>query len=282
MTYLIYGATGLIGSEVVRQLVFKGENVIACTRKAADKKQDTHLKWISVDAAHPEKGTEYLELTDRLFLMAPTGNLDQFKLLKPWIDKAKQYSVKKIVLMTAMGLEHAPPEIPFKKLENYLAESGIEYIILRPNWFMQNFQTMWLDGIKNNKKIYFPGGDAKVSFIHTDDIANSILGAFNNIEEKNRAFLLTGREAINHFEVTQILSKIIKSDISYIDISNEDFMLILSSAGFSEEYAAFLGHIAKDLKESKSIAITGDVKYLTGKEPIKFAEYAESNALIWE
>ena len=59
-------------------------------------------------------------------------------------------------------------------------------------------------------------------------------------------------------------------------------MLILSSAGFSEEYAAFLGYIAKDLKENKSIAITGDVKYLTGKEPIKFADYAESNALNWE
>jgi uncharacterized protein YbjT (DUF2867 family) len=282
MTYLIYGATGLIGSEVVRQLMLKGENVIASTRKVADKKHDTRLKWINVDATNPEMGTEYLELTDRLFLMAPTGNLDQFKLLKPWIDKAKQNSVKKIVLMTAMGLEYAPPEIPFKKLEIYLEESGIEYIILRPNWFMQNFQTMWLDGIKNNKKIYFPGGDAKVSFIHTDDIANSILGAFNITEEKNRAFLLTGRESINHFEVAQIISKIIKSDISYIDISIEDFMLILSSAGFSEEYAAFLGHIAKDLKDNKSIAITGDVKYLTGKEPIKFAEYAESNALIWE
>jgi uncharacterized protein YbjT (DUF2867 family) len=279
---LIYGATGLIGSEVVRQLMLKGENVIASTRKVADKKHDTRLKWINVDATNPEMGTEYLELTDRLFLMAPTGNLDQFKLLKPWIDKAKQNSVKKIVLMTAMGLEYAPPEIPFKKLEIYLEESGIEYIILRPNWFMQNFQTMWLDGIKNNKKIYFPGGDAKVSFIHTDDIANSILGAFNITEEKNRAFLLTGRESINHFEVAQIISKIIKSDISYIDISIEDFMLILSSAGFSEEYAAFLGHIAKDLKDNKSIAITGDVKYLTGKEPIKFAEYAESNALIWE
>lgn len=282
MNYLIYGATGGVGREVLKILLERGENVVGCTRKPSLQKQHSNCKWIEVDTEIPEKGTDYLKNIDYVFLMSPPGHMDQFTLLKPWIDSAKIQGVKRIVLMTAMGIEHAPPVVPFKKLELYLESSGIDYVILRPNWFMQNFQYNWLGGIKMDRKIYFPGGTAKVSFIDTNDIARSVLGAFGDSIHKNRGFMLTGREAIDHSEVAEHLSNVSGVTITYEDISTERFISLLLKNGIKEDYAQFLSIIAASLKEGHSSAITGDVKYLTGIEPTKFIDYAKENSLNWK
>jgi uncharacterized protein YbjT (DUF2867 family) len=158
----------------------------------------------------------------------------------------------------------------------------VDYIIVRPNWFMQNFQTSWVAGIKKDKKIYFPGGSAKVSFIDSIDIAKSVVGAFEDSIEKNRGYMLTGREAIDHSEVAGLISKATGITISYEDISSASFVSMLINNGVNQDYANFLAMIAGALKEGHSIAITGDVKYLSGHEPTKFEEYAKENASIWK
>jgi len=282
MKYFVYGASGGVGKEVASLLLKKGESVVGSSRKPTLQKSENNLSWIEINTEVPEKGTEALHGVDKVFLMSPPGLMDEYTLLKPWIDESKKQGIKKIVLMTAMGIEHAPPEVPLKKLELYLADSGIDYIIVRPNWFMQNFQTSWLSGIKKDRKIYFPGGSAKVSFIDSIDIAKSVVGAFEDSIEKNRGYILTGREAIDHSEVAKYLSMATGITISYEDISSESFVTLLINNGVKQDYANFLAMIAGDLKEGDSIAITGDVKYLAGKEPTKFEEYAKENASIWK
>ncbi len=282
MKYFIYGASGGVGKEVASLLLKKGDSVVGSSRKPSLQKSEKNLSWIEVNTEVPEQGISALIGVDKVFLMSPPGHMDQYSLLKPWIDESKKQGVKKIVLMTAMGIEHAPPEVPFKKLELYLTDSGVDYIIVRPNWFMQNFQTSWVAGIKKDKKIYFPGGSAKVSFIDSIDIAKSVVGAFEDSIEKNRGYMLTGREAIDHSEVAGLISKATGITISYEDISNESFVSMLINNGVNQDYANFLAMIAEALKEGHSIAITGDVKYLSGNEPTKFEEYAKENASIWK
>jgi uncharacterized protein YbjT (DUF2867 family) len=281
MKYFIYGASGLVGSELVRLLLKKGETVIGTTREPKKQKKIDNMEWVATDVQKVEQGTDKLKGIDRLFLLSPPGYMDQYTILKPWIDSAKKNGVKKVVLMTAMGVEHSPPEVSFRKLEIYLETSGLEYVILRPNWFMQNFHTFWISGILKDRKIYFPGGDSKASFIDSRDISASILGAFEKEEVKNRAFLLTGREAIDHFEVAQKLSSVSGLTILYEDISPEVFFTSLKGAGLPEDYCHFLVMIAGALKEGHSIAITGDVKYLSGQEPRKFDDYANDYKKHW-
>ena len=282
MKYFIYGASGGVGKEVASLLLKKGDSVFGSSRQPSLQKSEKNLNWVEVSTEVPEKGITALDGIDKVFLMSPPGHMDQYTLLKPWIDESKKQGVKKIVLMTAMGIEHAPPEVPFKKLELYLADSGIDYIILRPNWFMQNFQTSWLSGIKKDRKIYFPGGSAKVSFIDSIDIAKSVVGAFEDSIEKNRGYMLTGREAIDHSEVAKYLSVATGITISYEDITSESFVSMLINNGVNQDYSNFLAMIAGALKEGQSVAITGDVKYLSGNEPTKFEEYAKENASVWK
>ena len=180
-----------------------------------------------------------------------------------------------------MGVEYAPPEAPFRKLELALEASGLSYNIIRPNWFMQNFQTYWISGILKDKKIYFPGGDAKVSFISVKDIAATAVSLLLTDEFKNQAFTLTGREAITHSEVAAKLSNATGLVISYIDITSEDFKKSLLGAGLPEDYADFMVYIAGSLKEGNSSPILDSVKKITGNDPISFDEYALENKKAW-
>ena len=176
---------------------------------------------------------------------------------------------------------YAPPEAPFRKLELALEASGLSYNIIRPNWFMQNFQTYWISGILKDKKIYFPGGDAKVSFISVKDIAATAVSLLLTDEFKNQAFTLTGREAITHSEVAAKLSNATGLVISYIDITSEDFKKSLLGAGLPEDYADFMVYIAGSLKEGNSSPILDSVKKITGNDPISFDEYALENKKAW-
>ena len=94
-------------------------------------------------------------------------------LIRLWTDIGESVAatgVRKLVLMTAMGA-NADEAAPLRKAEVHLIQSGLAYNIIRPNWFMQNFNTFWLHGILNGGTIALPVGQAKGSFIDARDIA---------------------------------------------------------------------------------------------------------------
>ena len=55
------------------------------------------------------------------------------------IDLAKEAGVGRVVRLSAMGVEAS--DNPMRRVEQHLERSGLEYTLLRPNWFMQNYST---------------------------------------------------------------------------------------------------------------------------------------------
>lgn len=281
MKVFVYGANGSIGSKVVEGLLEKGHEVYAGSRHPEKGRKAANLNWVFADAQKPEEDVSILEKVDAAFFISPPGLTNQYAILSPWIAKAKSVKLGKFVLNTAMGVEHAPPEAPFRKVELELESSGLKYNIIRPNWFMQNFQTYWIGGILKDKKIYFPGGDAKVSFINVNDIAATAITLLTTNANDNKAFALTGKEAINHTEVAAKLSSATGLSISYVDITPEDFKKSLLGAGLPEDYADFMNYIAASLKQGNASPIVDSVKQITGKDPISFDDYAKENKQAW-
>ncbi len=281
MKVFIYGATGKVGGSVIDLLLAKGHEVFAGTRKPETGRKAAGLTWVAADAANPQLGLEVLDKVDAAFFIAPPGFTDQYAILSPWIARAKEKKLSKVVLMTAMGVEHAPAEAPFRKVELMLESSGLNYNIIRPNWFMQNFQTFWISGILRDGKIYFPGGKAKTSFIDSHDIAQVAAVLLTSDTHKNRAFALTGSEALTHDEVAAKLSSATGKSISYADITPEEFKKGLLSGGVPEDYADFLVFIAGNLREGHSAGVHSSVKDITGKDPIRFDQYAKDNKSAW-
>lgn len=282
MKVFVYGGSGLVGGHLIKELQKNGHEVWAGSRKPESQKKESNLTWVYADSKETKKGLEILEAVDAAYFLSPPGETNQYEILSPWIEKAKQVGLKKLVLMTAMGVDHAPPEAPFRKTEILLEGAGIPWNIIRPNWFMQNFNSFWIAGIKQDGKIYFPGGNATVSFIDARDIASVASVLLTTDDFVNQAITLTGKESLDHVQVAKYLSSVSGKKIEYVDVDPKVFESSLVSAGLSKDYAAFLVMIAGALKEGFASPIVDSVQKITGKEPISFQKYAEDHVSFWK
>ena len=110
------------------------------------------------DLARPETLEAALDGVDRAYVLAPAGNADHVGVLGPVIDAAAKHGVK-IVLQTAIGV-NSDDNIPLRQMELRLENSGVPYVILRPNWFADNFSTYWLHDVLKGE-IRVPAGQVQ-------------------------------------------------------------------------------------------------------------------------
>lgn len=269
---LVFAANGNVGQPLVAALLAKGEQVKAASRTGT---AVGGAQGVAVDMDNPSTFARAFEGVDRVFLLAPTGSLDITGRLLPVIEAAAARKVK-VVLMTALGVD-ADEAIPYRQVELALERSGTPFVIVRPNWFADNFHTFWKPGIDHGV-IAVPAGDGKTSFIDTRDIAESAAAALTTDRFDGRAFNLTGPEALSYGEAAAVLSRVTGKAIAYTPVDDDGFVGILTGAGVPEPYARFLATLFHPVREGWTARITGDVETLTGHAPRSLATYAQDNA----
>ena len=265
---LVVGASGLVGSELTRLLRSNGQDVRTTTSKEG---QPGYLNFESGQGLR-----EAFDGVDRAFFLSPGGIADQYSVLSPLIQEAKRRKLKKVVIMTAMGA-NANEANPFRRAEVELETSGLNYNIIRPNWFMDNFTTFWIGGIKSGT-LELPARDAKTSFIDSRDIAAVAARLLVDDSKNNRDFELTGSEALTHAEVASMITAVAAHPVVYKNGTPEAFRASLLGAGLKADYADLLVMIMGFLAEGYSAAVTTSVKDITGREPRTFAAYVKEHA----
>ncbi|MFG1189624.1 SDR family oxidoreductase [Xanthobacter flavus] len=269
---LVFAANGNVGQPLVQALLAKGEQVKAASRTG---KAVGGAQGVAIDMDDPSTFATAFAGVDRLFLLAPTGSLDITGRLLPVIEAAAARKVK-VVLMTALGVD-ADDAIPYRQVELTLERSGTPFVILRPNWFADNFHTFWKAGIDHGV-IALPAAEGKTSFIDARDIAESAAAALTTDRIDGRAFNLTGPEALTYGEAAAILSSVTGKPIAYTAVSDDAFVGILTGAGVPEPYARFLATLFHPVREGWTARVTGDVETLTGHAPRALSTYAQDNA----
>ena len=264
---LVIGSTGTIGTPLVKALLAKGESVKAASRtgKAAE-----GAEGVRFDYTDASTYTNAFDGVDRLFLILAGGRLDAIDALTPVVEEAARRNVK-IVFLSVFGVD-ADDSIPYRQVELKIIASGAPYVILRPNWFADNFHTYWKAGIEHGQ-IAVPAGEGKSSFIDVRDIADSAAAALTSTAFDNKAFNLTGPKAFSYGEAATIISKAIGKPVGYSAVSDDVFIGILTGAGVPKDYAAFLASIFYPVREGWTSAVTGDVETLTGYAPRSLETY---------
>lgn len=271
---LVIGGTGNVGAALVQELVARGETVRVGTRRP-EKVSVSGAKAVLVDLHKAETLGPALEGVDRLFLLAPTGEEDALRILAPVVDEAARRRVK-VVLQTAGGIG-ADDSIPLRQAEIRLEKSGTTYVILRPNWFSDNFENYWGHGVLAGE-INVPAGDSKTSFIDTRDIADAAAAALTSDKFDNQTFTLTGPEALSYADAAALISKATGRTVTYRSVDDSVFIPALLSAGLSQGYAQLLAGIFYPVREGWAADVTDAVETLTGKKARTLAAYVTENA----
>jgi uncharacterized protein YbjT (DUF2867 family) len=280
---LIIGATGNVGVKLVRLLVEKGETVRAATRDrtAALTRLPRLTEIADFDFDRPETFAPALEGVSRVFLMARPGDNCADKAAIPFIDGAKKQGVRLIVNLTAMGVEK-DDTFALRIVEKYLEASGIPYVHLRPNWFMQNFSSgpMHAD-IRATGALHLPAADAKLSFIDVRDIAAVGVAVLNEPRHEGKAYTLTGGQAFDHHEVTAILSRAAGKKITYVPISEEAAFAALAGKGIPADLIDRWKNFYRFVRQGMCAPVVRDAETILGRHTIALEKYARDHAAAW-
>ena len=154
---LVTGATGTVGSEVVKQLASSGQRGQSVIRAAvhsqnkADKfKSDNKtVEIVNIDYNKPETIADALDHVDTLFFVTlPAPNMANIS--SSLVKEVKKNGVKYIVKLSVMKAD-AEPGYTLGRLhrqeDKIIEESGIPYTFLRPTSFMQSFVNFYSQGV---------------------------------------------------------------------------------------------------------------------------------------
>lgn len=273
---LVLGATGNIGKPLTDALVAKGEKVKAASRTG---KAVAGAESVVFDFSDLSTIDNAFEGVDRVYVMVPTGHIDVVSLVTPVLDVAIKKGVK-IVLQSVLGVD-ADDSIPYRQLELKVERSGVPFVILRPNWFSDNFHTFWLAGIKQGV-IAVPAAQGKSSFIDVRDIAEAAAAALTTTKFDGNAFNLTGPEALSYADAAEKLSKASGHAIQYQAIDDDTFVGILTGVGVPKDYASFLASIFYPVREGWTASTTDAVETLTGHAPRALQTYIDDHIALFK
>jgi uncharacterized protein YbjT (DUF2867 family) len=283
---LVTGATGNIGSEVVKELLSDAPDVSikAAARSSQNVKKvksDARVKVIQIDYNEPETVREALNGVDKLFLLTPDVP-NAADLASNVVIEAKKAGIKQIVKQSVMGaaLESDVGTMRLhRQVEKFIEQSGISFTFLRPNEFMQNFVNFHSPSIKGSNAFYIPLEDAKVSLVDVRDIAAvAVKSLIDEDKHKNKTYLITGPEALSYHEVAEILSNTTGRKINYVNISDEEARAAMKEIGMSDWLINTVSELSEYFRKGKASEISPAVEDVTGKKPISFSQFAKDYA----
>lgn len=272
MKILVLGATGNVGRPLIQALHTQGEKVKAASRTG---QAVAGAEGVVFDYARPETFASAFDGVDRAYVMLPSGYVNAKELLLPVIQAAAQRRVK-VVFQSVFGVD-ADDAIPYRQVEIALEQSGTPFVILRPNWFADNFHTYWKAGIDHGQ-IAVPAAEGQSSFIDVRDIADSAAAALTTNRFDGQAFNLTGPEAFSYAQAARILSEAIGKPIRYTPVDDQAFVDGLTGVGVPSDYAHFLASIFHPVRAGWTSAVIDHVQLLTGKPARALAAYARDHA----
>jgi len=276
---LVTGATGNIGSELVRLLVAKKEQVRVLARDPAkaSAKLGAGVEVVQGDLDQPASLAAALAGVDKAFLLASVPGQEE-----SFIAAAKKAGVKHLVQNSTGGVPRGVGSAPVhaageKALQ---ASSGMAWTILRPSEFMSN--VLWLrDAIVGQGSIFRPTGDGKAAVIHPHDIAAAAAQVLTSPGHEGKTYELTGPQALSAAELATLLGAATGRTIRHVDVPLAAVRDQMSTLGMPPPLLdAVLGYYVS-VKEGHEARIEPGLQQLLGTSGRTFETWARENAAVF-
>ena len=280
-TVLVTGATGTVGSAVVRELRDRGVTLRAFVRDpagaAAVLGDDVELA--VGDLGEPDSIRRALRGVDRVFLAC--GNVPgQVRFEASAIDAAAAAGVERIVKLSAHGARAGSPLAFWDwhgRIEEHLARSGVAAVVLRPAGYMTNLLGS-ADAIAHTGMLFAPAGGARVAMIDPRDVAAVAAVALTEDSRDEQTHVLTGPDALSYDEIAAALSDAAGRSVTFVDVDEQAARQGMREAGLPGFVVDFLVALFGALRDGAHAAPTGTVRAVTGSGPRGIAAFARDHA----
>lgn len=309
MKYLVTGADGKLAGRVAENMLNQvdGEELIFTCPNLARLSEEKRNEWtksgVEVREANydnEEQMTEAFRGVDRLFFISSIINgpkrVEQHRKV---ISACKRADVKHITYTSFFGADregynqYVLPD--HRATEKMLAESGIEYNIMRNNLYMENYlTTSVMLAMLSNNVWGTTAGEGKVTSIAKDDSARCGAALLLGKGEHNKAYDLTSTIPLSQREICNMIAE--KSGIPFVyqPMTEEEFRAYLEAlhiprttdGDFSKAPVPFCSNdmITNEagISEGQMGIVTHDVELLTGRKPLEVYDLLDKYSYVWK
>ncbi len=202
-TILVTGGTGKTASRLLPLLRDGGAGVRVASRHPGEDRGAVRFDWYD-----PGTWGAALEGVQRVYLVSPALDPEPGRAGGPVLGRARRGGIRRGVRLSAVGVELADPgEAPLRRVELAVQDMLPEATVLRPNWFMQNFDQGFMQPTIVAQGVFFaPVDDAAISFVDAADIAAVAAAALLEGGHAGGEYALTGPQAVTHHEAAAHIS----------------------------------------------------------------------------
>jgi uncharacterized protein YbjT (DUF2867 family) len=277
MTILVTGATGTIGASTLYTFGQRHLGVSALVRNPEKTAQVLALGATPVLSTFEDQVSLQNAMTgiETIVLITPAGPAAEEQATCA-IDAAKKSGVQKIVRISAIRADPNGPTNNTRahgRTEAEIIASGLRYVFLRPNLFMQNL-FMVSDQIRQQGQFSFATGAGRMGMIDTRDIAACAVECAISNRWDGQALELTGPEAISYFDVATTLGAAYGSPVQYEPVQPSDMYKMIEGAGWGEWMAALSRDYGQAYASNWGNFTTENVEQITGRPPRTFIDFA--------
>ena len=268
MTGLIFvtGATGTVGRHVVAALSDRDVTVRIGVRdpETVSNEVADAGEVVTFDFTKPETWGNALADVDSIFLVRPPV-VDKSD-IGSFVEAAERVGVGHVGYLSTLGAEKNVL-VPHHRIEKRIMATDMDYTLLRASFFMQNLLEVHRRDIVDHDEIFVPAGNGKTSFVDARDIGGVAAVVLTESGHANRAYDLTGSEALNYGEVATIFSDVLDRSITYPRPSLLTFAARMRRRGEPLGFVAIMCVIYTIARLGLAARVTEDTRGLLGRRP---------------
>ncbi len=274
--FVIVGATGIVGREVVTQLRADGADVTAVTRDPTTARLPPGTVVVQGDMSIPALPVSIWDGVEAVLLSSRAAIASAAEIL----SVAADHGVRRVVVVSAATVEFPVGEprfvAGFRELEAAAEAWGPEWTSLRCADFQAN-ALAWAPQLRAGDVVRGAYGAAATSPVHERDIAAVAVRALTEDDHHGRRYVLTGPAALTQPDKVRILGEATGRDLSFLELAPEQIRAAMTAQGLPEDVPArLLGSLADYARVPGPT--TGTVGELLGRPALDFAAWAAEHA----
>lgn len=273
---LVLGGTGTTGRRVAARLLALGHTVRIGSRTG----EPVRFDWTDQATWDPA-----LDGIDAVYVVPHEGA----RLTRPFLALAEKAGVRRAVLLSGRGVDVAgymaddnPSAITHIDGDAAIRETGLEWTVVRPSWFAQNFSEGFFTDSVRGGELALAAADGLVPFVDAEDIADVVVAALTEDGHHGRTYELSGPRLLTFAEAAGAISAASGRPLRYVPLAPEEFTAGLVAAGMPEQDAGWFADMLSPVRRGIEAHLSEGVREALGREPRDFtvfaAEAAESGA----
>lgn len=267
---VVTGATGNVGSALVRRLAAAGADVTAVSRRIAPADAPAGVRTVPADLADPPSMRAALAGADALFLLVAGADPDGL------LAVAREAGVRRVVLLSSQGAGTRPGAYEHAaSFERAVAASGLESVILRSGGMASN-AFAWVEPIRAGRVAPAPFGDVGLPFVDPEDVAAVAATVLTEPGHAGATYVLTGPEPTTPRERAAAIADALGEPVSFVEQSRDEAYAQLVQFMPAAVAEATLGILGEPTDEERHPS--PDVEKILGRPAAPFATWAARSA----